>query len=96
VGAEPCGVVRVRVISGGLLAAPVPGHFFVGVLQLEVGGGGIEEQQVHFEVEQVGDGEVHLLFQLAAHGVQPVHRPVAGVVGDLAEPVDVHVVAHPP
>ena len=37
----------------------------------------------------------NLLFELAADGVQPVHRPVARVVGDLAEPVDVHVLAHP-
>ena len=47
------------------------------------------------KAEEVRDLEVHLLFQLAPHGVQPVHRPVAGVVADLAEPVDVHVAAHP-
>ena len=32
---------------------------------------------------------------VAADRVQPVHRPVARVVGHVAEPVDVHVAAHP-
>ena len=32
----------------------------------EVGGGGVEEQQVDLKVEQVGDGEEHRLLHLAS------------------------------
>ena len=45
--------IRVRVLAAGLLAAPVPRGLLVGVLQLEVRAGGVEEQQVHFDVQQV-------------------------------------------
>ena len=96
VGAEPRCLARVGVLLvAGLLAAPVPHGFRVGVLHLEVCGGGVEEQQVHFEVQQVRDLVEDLLFEIAADGVQPVHRPVARVVGDSAEAVDVHILAHP-
>ena len=95
-GAEPGGPGRVRVIRAARsLAPPVTHSILVGVLHLEVGGGGVEEQQVHFEVQQVRDLVEDLPFEVAADGVQPVHRPVARVVGDSAEPVDVHVLAHP-
>ena len=83
------------VLVAGLLAAPVPHGAGVGVLHLEVRRCGIEEQQVHFEVQQVRDLVEDLLLKVAADGVQPVHRPVARVIGHGAEPVDVHVPAHP-
>ena len=43
----------------------------------------IEEQQVDLEVEQVRDLAKHPALQLVADVVEPVHRPVAGVVGGL-------------
>jgi hypothetical protein len=54
-----------------------------GSSEFEVGGGGVEEQQVDLEVEQVRDLTEHLAFELFAHVVEPVHRPVAGIVGGL-------------
>ena len=94
-GPEPRRLARVRVVLAGLLAAPVPNSFLVGVLHLEVRRGGVEEQQVHFQVQQVRDLVEDLLLNVAADRVQPVHRPVARVVGHGAEPVDLHVAAHP-
>jgi hypothetical protein len=61
----------------------VAGHGLVGVFQLEVSGGGVEEQQVDFEVEQVRDLVKHPDLELFADVVEPVHRPVAGVVAGL-------------
>jgi hypothetical protein len=46
--------------------ARVGKHLLVGFLRLEVGGGGIEGQQVYFQVQQVRDLEADLLLQLAA------------------------------
>ena len=83
------------VLVAGLLAAPVPHGVGVGVLHFEVRRCGVEEQQVHFEVQQVRDLVEDLLLEVAADGVQPVHRPVARVAGHGAEPVDVRVLAHP-
>ena len=57
--------------------------------------GGVEEQQVDFEVEQVRDLAEDLLLHRAADLVQPVHRPVARVVGGLGQAVDPGLAAHP-
>jgi len=76
--------------------ARVAGDRLVSGVAFEVGGGGIEEKKIHFEVEQGRDLPEHLLLQLWRDLDQPVHRPVAGVVGGLGQPVDVHVAAHPP
>jgi hypothetical protein len=35
------------------------------VLDLEVGRGGVEEQQIHLQVEQIGDREEHRLLDRA-------------------------------
>ena len=40
-----------------------PGEI-VALIELEVGRGGVEEQQVHFQIEQVGGGVVDLTAQL--------------------------------
>ena len=96
VSTEPGGLVRVgAVFASGLLAPPVPQHRLVGLVQLEIGAGGVEEQQVHLQVQQVRHLVVDLPFQPAADRIQPVHRPVARVIAGLGEPVDVHVAAHP-
>jgi len=77
------------------VAVSVASHGGVGVLQLEVGGGRIEEQQVDFQVEQVRDLVKHPDLESLAHVVKPVHRPVTGVVTGLGQSVDVHVVVDP-
>ena len=64
------------------------------VFGLEVGGGGVEQQQVDLEVEQVGDGEEHRLLHLGL-GVgldQQVHRPVRLVLIHRLQPGDRDVV----
>jgi hypothetical protein len=76
-------------------AARVAGYGLIGLVEFEVGRGRVEEQEVHFKVEQVGDLAEDLLFQVGCHVVQPVHRPVAGIVGGLAQPVDVHATGDP-
>jgi len=89
------GGVGVGVGVGQRVASCVAGGGLVGVVEFEVGGGGVEEQQVDLEVEQVRDLVKHLLLQLFAHVVEPVHRPVADIVGYFRQAVDVHVVADP-
>ena len=94
--AEPGRLARIGVIAaGGFLPAPVPYHFLVGFLQLEVRGGGVEEQQVNFEVEQVCDLREYLLLQRGPDLQQPVHRPVASLLADRGQVVDVHIAADP-
>jgi hypothetical protein len=78
---------------------PLIGSFGVGVfgVALEVGAGGVEEQQVDLEVEQVGDGEEHRLLHPGV-GVgldQQVHRPVGLVLVHPLEPGDRDVVGGP-
>lgn len=68
----------------------------VGLFELEVGAGGVEEQQVHVQLEQVGDGEEHRLLQLAQAVERKVHRPVARRVVDALKPLDVGLLAHGP
>jgi len=79
-----------------VLVAP---HRGVGVLGLEVGAGGVEEDQIDFEVEQVGHGVEHPARELLLDLDQPVHRPVAGVIGHgvvaPGQPGQVHVVRDP-
>ena len=67
----------------------------VGSLDLEVGGGRVEEQQVDLEVQQVGHREVHGLGQVRFDLQQPVHGPVAGVVIDGIEARHRHPLADP-
>ena len=55
----------------------------------------VEEKEVYFEVEQVGDLVICLLGEIGLDGQELVHRPVARVVGGLVQPVDVHVAADP-
>jgi len=76
-------------------AGLVAGGRRVGLPGFEVRGGGVEEQQVDFEVEQVDEAVVDLVFEGGGDLVQPVHGPVAGVVGGLGQAGDVHVVGDP-
>jgi hypothetical protein len=77
------------------LAVIVAGNRFVRLGQLEVGGGGVEEQQVDLEVEEIGDLVEHLLLQVVFHLVQPVHRPVAGLLAHLVQSIDMDVMTDP-
>ncbi len=64
-------------------------------VRLPVGRAGVEEQQVNLQVQQAGDREEHLLLQPSKCGVQEVHRPVAGIIGDLGEPLDERPLRYP-
>ncbi len=68
---------------------------FVGLVEFEVGAGGVEEQQVHFQVQQVGDVVIHRARQLWGYLDQPVHRPIAGLIDHGVQPVDHDVVFDP-
>ena len=92
---EPA-LVRCFLAAGRDPLAPlVAGNVRILLLRLEVRAGGVEEQQVYFEVEEVGELVVGLLGQAGLDLQQVVHRPVAGVVAGLVEAVDVHVPADP-
>ncbi|MEV0272394.1 hypothetical protein AB0H43_26760 [Hamadaea sp. NPDC050747] len=67
----------------------------VGLVEFEVGAGRVEEQQIDFEVEQVGDAVVDRPGQRRFDTDQVVHRPVAGIVGDRRQAGQMHVVADP-
>ncbi len=93
--AEP-GVLHGRVVvRADAVAVLVPRHRLIRLAGLEIGGGRVEEQQIHFKVQQVGDLEVRLFREVGLDGEQVVHRPVAGVVADLLQAVDVHIFRDP-
>ncbi len=84
----------------GLAVAAKPADLILGILLLvafEVGGGGVEEQQVHLQVEQVRDREEHRLLhpglRVGLH--QQIHRPVRLVVVHAAKARDDDVLACP-
>jgi hypothetical protein len=58
------------------------------IVGLEVGAGGVEQQHVDLEVEQVGDGEEHLPLDRLVGLQQKVHRPVEHlrVLSELTDP----------
>jgi hypothetical protein len=88
VGAEP-GLARDVLAAGGNpLAAHVARNVLVCLFRLEIGGCGIEEKQVHLKIKKVGDLVIRLLGQVRLDREELVHRPVAGVVGDVVEAVD--------
>ena len=64
-------------------------------LDLEVGGGGVEEEQVHLQVEQVGDCEEDPLLHRLGVLEQEVHGPIAVLDVELSQARDHHVAAHP-
>ena len=93
--AEP-GLARDVLAAGGnALAAHVARNVLVCLFRLEIRGGRVEEEQVYFKIQKVGDLVVRLLGQVRLDRQELVHRPVAGVVGNLVEAVDVHVGAEP-
>ena len=65
------------------------------VVGFEVGGGGVEEQQVHLQVEQVSDPVVDLLAHHLLDAEQGVHRPIARLIHHDGQAVDAHVVGDP-
>jgi hypothetical protein len=67
----------------------------VGLVGLEVGARGVEEEQVHLEVEEGGHRPEDLLGDLGLHLEQPVHGPVGAVLVELGEPRHRDVLAHP-
>ncbi len=69
----------------------------VGRVALEVGAGGVEEQQVDLEVEQIGRGEEHGLLNLGLRvGIdEQVHRAVGVIVVHGLQAGDVDIVAGP-
>jgi len=96
VGPEPGRLALGRLVRiAGYVPVLVPGHGFVFLAELEVGAGGIEEQQVHLEVQQVRDLVKDLPLLRILDLVQPVHRPVARVISGLGQPVDPGLAAHP-
>ncbi|PWG73424.1 hypothetical protein DF186_23150, partial [Enterococcus hirae] len=62
---------------------------------LPVGRRRVEEQNVDFEVQQVRDREEHRFLQLADHGQEHVHGPVAGIIGHPGKSGDVHPLGDP-
>ena len=93
---SPLPVLAVRLLAGHGVALLIAGDGLVFVLRHEVGGGGVEEQQVDFEVQQVGEVVEDLPLQVVADLQQPVHRPVAGIVAGRGQPGDQDVLAGPP
>src|SRR5947207_14014792 len=80
VGAKPLAGGGIRVVGIGASASVlVVSHRLVGVVDLDIGAGRVEEQQVHLKIEQVGDPVVGLLRQRGSDLQQPVPRPVAGL-----------------
>ena len=70
----PLGVVGLLlVVEQGVVCAP----------GLPVSRGGVEEDEVDLQVQQVGDREEHRLLQLGQQRHQEVHGPVAVVVCEL-------------
>ena len=88
-----------RQIRAVVLGVPVAAERVVAVSRVafEVGGGGVEEQQVDLEVEQVGDGEEHRFLHLGLGvGVdQEVHRPIGLVLVHRLQPGDRDVAGGP-
>ena len=89
-------------LAGLLLAAGrdpfsplIAGNVLIGLFRLEIRAGRIEEKQVDFKVQEVGDLEVRLLGQAPPDRGEMVHGPVAGIVIDFVQAVDVHVLADP-
>ena len=78
-------------------AVLIAGNVRVCLFRLEIGRGGVdEEEEVHLKVEEVGDLVVRPLGEVGLDGQQVVHGPVAGIVGDVVQAVDVDVLADPP
>jgi hypothetical protein len=69
----------------------------VGLIAFEVRAGGVEEQQVDLEVQQIRAGEEHRFLDLAL-GVgidEQIHRAVAVILADLIEARDGDIVRSP-
>ena len=89
------GLALAFVVGCRQLAALAARHGLVGLVELEVGRGGVEEQQIDFEVQQARDLMEDLALEGALDLEEPIHGPVAGVVAGLRQARDVHVLAYP-
>jgi hypothetical protein len=67
----------------------------VGGLGLEVGAGGVDEDDVQVQVEQVRHGGEHLRGDLGQRVEQEVHRPVRLIIGEPGQALDRHPVGDP-
>ena len=82
--------------AGTAAAVLVAGNRVVGVLRHEVGGGGVEEQQVHLKAQQVTRPGRRPASPGSPRDLQqPVHRPVARVVAGLRQARDQDVLVDP-
>lgn len=77
------------------LAVLIARHRLISLAGLEIRRGRVKEQQIDFEVQQVGDLEIGRFRQVRLDGQQVVHRPVARLLIDLIQAVDVHIVRDP-
>ncbi len=67
----------------------------VRLVGFEVGRGGVEEEEVDLQVEQVGERPLDLLGKLSLDLQQPVHGPIAAVVVEFDEAGDHGLLGHP-
>jgi hypothetical protein len=77
------------------LVAVIAGDVLVLALDLEVRRGGVQEEQVDLQVEEVGDAPEHLPLDLVMRLEQEVHRAVQLMHVDLREALDVRFIRHP-
>jgi len=77
------------------LAPSVPLDGFIGFVYAEVGGGGVEEQEINLQVEEIGHLMEDRLLESGGDQKKEVHGPVEGVIGYLGKPGDLHVSLHP-
>jgi len=87
---------RLRPVRTVVLGVPVAAEVVV-VLGLEVGAGGVEEQHVNFQIEQVGHREEYLPLDRFIGLSQEVHGPVEdlGVSPQPVHPGQGHVLLRP-
>ena len=97
VGTEPGGGGgrRVVTVAGDRPPPSVSLDRFVGLIYAEVGGGGVEEEKIDLQVEQVGHLVKDRFLQSWGDIQKEVHGAVEGVVGDLRQSGDLRVSLHP-
>lgn len=69
-----------RLDAGAHPAAFVTTSRWIILAGLEVGAGGVEEQQIDLQVQQISDLTVNLFGHRRLDGRQRIHRPIAGLI----------------